>query len=68
MKKKIRYFIEGIGSVIEIGGSQGVVLRHRQGHHLESTAEQALSHDCRNLAKDLGSALNKTVGHHVRAE
>jgi len=72
MTNKVRQFIRGMGSAIDLGGSA----MHSQrsvgaGLGLDRTDAQALRGDWQKLSQDFGSAFSKTVGKdggHVQSE
>jgi hypothetical protein len=62
MKSKLRQFIKGMGSAIDLGATSSP--RHSRvanGLNLERSCAEALGADWHKLAQDFGSAFSKTV-------
>lgn len=68
MGRKVRQFLKGIGSSIDLGASHRSSTPVGQGLRLNRTAGEALGRDWQKLAKDFGSAFHKSVGNGDRGE
>jgi len=72
MTNRLRQFIKGMGSAIDLGAtSSHAHTRVGDGLNLERTSADALGGDWRKLAEDFGTAFTKMVrdgGEHAKAK